>query len=29
MLEFLVNDTAAQAGVLKVAWVEHYPGDPG
>ena len=26
-LEFLVNDTSAEAGVLRIVWVEHYPGD--
>jgi hypothetical protein len=25
-LEFVVEDTSAEAGVLKVAWVEHHPG---
>ena len=27
-LEFIVYDTSAEAGVLKVVWVEHYPGGP-
>jgi hypothetical protein len=26
VLEFIVDDTSAPVGVLKVAWVEHYPG---
>jgi hypothetical protein len=26
-LEFVVNDTAKEMGVLKVVWVEHRPGD--
>jgi hypothetical protein len=27
-LEFVVDDTAAAVGVLKVVWVEHRLGDP-
>jgi hypothetical protein len=26
-LEFVVNDTSKEVGVLRVVWVEHYPGD--
>ncbi len=27
-LEFIVADTSSAVGVLRVVWVEHYPGDP-
>ncbi len=27
-LEFVVQDTSKEVGVLHVVWVEHYPGDP-
>jgi hypothetical protein len=26
-LEFIVEDTSALVGVLRIVWVEHYPGD--